>query len=97
MAAQPPLSSNEGDRSSYLHLFRWGWLLLGQPKNEKRRGRIVTIEYDPNQNAYICRIHYGDGEKRYILHPRRSIIGDTIVYGTKVPIKMVNALPLSVV
>jgi tRNA-binding EMAP/Myf-like protein len=64
---------------------------------KKRRGRIVTIEYDPNQNAYICRIHYGDGEKRYNLHPRRAIIGDTIVYGTKVPIKMVNALPLSVV
>ncbi|BAT10282.1 Os10g0214132 [Oryza sativa Japonica Group] len=26
-------------------------------------GRIVTIEYDPNRNAYICLIHYGDGEK----------------------------------
>ena len=35
-------------------------------------GRIVTIEYDPNRNAYICLIHYfwGDGEQRYILHPR---------------------------
>jgi ribosomal protein L2 len=40
-------------------------------------GRIVTIEYDPNRNAYICLIHYGDGEKRYILHPRGAIIGDT--------------------
>ncbi|KAF8098590.1 hypothetical protein N665_0263s0019 [Sinapis alba] len=45
-------------------------------------GRIVTIEYDPNQNAYICPIHYGDGEKRYILHARGAIIGDTIVSGT---------------
>ncbi|GLU24520.1 hypothetical protein SLE2022_405050 [Rubroshorea leprosula] len=42
-------------------------------------GRIVTIEYDPNRNASICLIHYGDGEKRYILHPRGAIIGDTIV------------------
>nr|YP_010831593.1 ribosomal protein L2 [Caragana pruinosa]YP_010831973.1 ribosomal protein L2 [Caragana bongardiana]WFG50119.1 ribosomal protein L2 [Caragana pruinosa]WFG51031.1 ribosomal protein L2 [Caragana bongardiana] len=58
-------------------------------------GRIVTIEYDPNRNAYICLIHYGDGEKRYILHPRGAIIGDTIVDGTEVPIKMGNALPLS--
>ena len=35
-------------------------------------GRIITIEYDPNRNAYICLIHYfwGDGEQRYILHPR---------------------------
>ncbi|KAK8272151.1 hypothetical protein V6Z11_D11G312100 [Gossypium hirsutum] len=24
-------------------------------------GRIVTIEYDPNRNTYICLIHYGDG------------------------------------
>ncbi|OAY24185.1 hypothetical protein MANES_18G141600v8 [Manihot esculenta] len=53
-----------------------------------RGGRIVTIEYDPNQNAYICLIHYGDGEKRYILHPRGPIIGDTIISGTEVPIKM---------
>nr|YP_009328302.1 50S ribosomal protein L2 [Cattleya liliputana]AKE36745.1 50S ribosomal protein L2 [Cattleya liliputana] len=65
-------------------------------RNEKEiSGRIVTIEYDPNRNAYICLIHYGDGEKRYILHPRGAIIGDTIVSGTEVPISMGNALPLS--
>ncbi|PIN01028.1 Mitochondrial/chloroplast ribosomal protein L2 [Handroanthus impetiginosus] len=57
--------------------------------------RIVTIEYDPNRNAYICLIHYGNGEKRYILHPRGAIIGDTIVSGTEVPIKIGNTLPLS--
>ncbi|KAK8482146.1 hypothetical protein V6N12_011630 [Hibiscus sabdariffa] len=67
-------------------------------RNEKDiYGRIVTIEYNPNRNAYICLIHYGDGEKRYILHPRGAIIGDTVVSGTEVPIKMGNALPLSVV
>ncbi|KAF8050894.1 hypothetical protein N665_1859s0021 [Sinapis alba] len=49
-------------------------------------GRIVTIEYDPNRNAYICLIHYGDGEKRYILHPRGAIIGDTIVSDPSVSI-----------
>nr|QKG03090.1 ribosomal protein L2 [Laguncularia racemosa]UIS00602.1 ribosomal protein L2 [Laguncularia racemosa] len=66
-------------------------------RNEKDiYGRIVSIEYDPNRNAYICLIHYGDGEKRYILHPRGAIIGDTIVSGTEVPIKMGNALPLRV-
>nr|YP_010975054.1 ribosomal protein L2 [Amyema miraculosa]WNR57951.1 ribosomal protein L2 [Amyema miraculosa] len=65
-------------------------------RNEKDiYGRIVTIEYDPNRNAYICLIHYGDGEKRYILHPRGAIIGETIVSGTEVPIKMGNALPLT--
>nr|YP_002456499.1 ribosomal protein L2 [Trifolium subterraneum]ACF20580.1 ribosomal protein L2 [Trifolium subterraneum] len=65
-------------------------------RNEKDiYGRIVTIEYDPNRNARICLIHYGDGEKGYILHPRGSRIGDTVVYGTEVPIKMGNALPLT--
>nr|AIJ28130.1 ribosomal protein L2 [Trifolium meduseum] len=65
-------------------------------RNEKDiYGRIITIEYDPNRNARICLIHYGDGEKGYILHPRGAIIGDTVVYGTEVPIKMGNALPLS--
>lgn len=65
-------------------------------RNEKDiYGKIVTIEYDPNRNASICLIHYGDGEKRYILHPRGALIGDTIISGTGVPIKMGNALPLT--
>nr|UVH70415.1 ribosomal protein L2 [Corydalis bungeana]WDA93896.1 ribosomal protein L2 [Corydalis bungeana] len=65
-------------------------------RNEKDiSGRIVTIEYDPNRNAHICLIHYGDGEKRYILHPRGARIGDTILSGTEVPISLGNALPLT--
>lgn len=65
-------------------------------RNEKDiYGRIVTIEYDPNRNAYICLIYYGNGEKRYILHPRGAIIGDSIVSGTEVSIKIGNALPLT--
>nr|YP_010286836.1 ribosomal protein L2 [Hydrocharis dubia]UKT60892.1 ribosomal protein L2 [Hydrocharis dubia] len=65
-------------------------------RNEKNiSGRIVTIEYDPNRNASICLIHYRDGEKRYILHPRGAIIGDTIVSGTKAPIAIGNALTLT--
>jgi len=35
--------------------------------------------------------------KKYILHPKETIIGDTIVSGTEVPIRMRNALPLSTV
>nr|YP_009121255.1 ribosomal protein L2 [Epipogium roseum]AII40865.1 ribosomal protein L2 [Epipogium roseum] len=58
-------------------------------------GRIVTIEHDPNRNSYICLIHYMDGEKRYILHPRGSIIGDNVVSGAEVTISIGNALPLT--
>ncbi|KAK6767609.1 hypothetical protein RDI58_035143 [Solanum bulbocastanum] len=72
------------------------------PGKSRRMGPIMghTMhyrQYDPNRNAYICLIHYGDGERRYILHPRGAIIGDTILSGTEVPIKMGNALPLSAV
>src|SRR5690606_3086260 len=49
-------------------------------------GRIVTIECDPHRNAYICLIHYGDGEKSSILHPRGALLGDPIRSGTAVPI-----------
>nr|QRW36799.1 ribosomal protein L2 [Monotropa uniflora] len=58
-------------------------------------GKIITKEYDPNRNAFICLIHYRDGEKRYILHAKGTQVGNTIVSGTRVPIKLGNALPLS--
>lgn len=34
--------------------------------------------------------HYADGEKGYILHPIRAIIGDTIVSSIEVHVKMGN-------
>nr|QWZ47391.1 ribosomal protein L2 [Drosera peltata] len=65
-------------------------------RNEKNiYGKIVTIESDPNRNADICLIHYEQGQKRYILQPRGAKIGDIIVSGTKIPIKMGNALLLT--
>jgi large subunit ribosomal protein L2 len=60
-------------------------------------GKITTIEYDPNRTANICLIHYEDGEKRYILHPRGIKIGDTIISSNEAPILIGNALPLSAV
>ena len=41
-------------------------------------GQVVSIEYDPNRNANIALINYADGEKRYILHPEKLKIGDSI-------------------
>lgn len=57
-------------------------------------GRVAHIEYDPNRSARIALIHYADGEKRYILHPRGLQVGDTIVSGEKAEIKVGNCLPL---
>ncbi|KQJ94361.1 hypothetical protein BRADI_3g10133v3 [Brachypodium distachyon] len=66
-------------------------------RKTRRIGRTPLRWCHARGRAYICLIHYGNGEKRYILHPRGAIIGDTIVSGTKVPISMGNALPLSAV
>jgi len=57
-------------------------------------GKVATIEYDPNRTARICLIHYLDGEKRYILAPAGIKVGDMIVSGDNVEIKIGNAMPL---
>jgi large subunit ribosomal protein L2 len=57
-------------------------------------GRIAEIEYDPNRSARIALIHYADGEKRYILHPRGMQQGDTIVSGPGSDPQLGNCLPL---
>jgi large subunit ribosomal protein L2 len=57
-------------------------------------GRVAEIEYDPNRSAYIALIHYVDGEKRYILHPRGLRVGDTVNAGPDADIRLGNALPM---
>ena len=57
-------------------------------------GVVATIEYDPNRSANIALINYKDGEKRYIIAPKGIKVGDTIVSGENVDIKVGNALPI---
>ena len=57
--------------------------------------KVASIEYDPNRNARIALLHYIDGEKRYILHPKKLEIGSIVVSGPEAPIEIGNALPLS--
>ena len=58
------------------------------------KGKVISIEYDPNRNANISLISYEDGEKRYILHPENLKVGDSIYSGKNFPIQVGNALPL---
>ena len=55
---------------------------------------VETIEYDPNRSARIALVVYGDGEKRYILHPKGLSVGDTIVSGKGSDVRTGNAIPL---
>ena len=58
-------------------------------------GIVASVEYDPNRNARIALIHYNDGEKRYILHPKNLNVGDKILAGSNSPLTIGNTLPLS--
>ena len=57
-------------------------------------GRVERIEYAPNRSAHLALVLYSDGERRYILAPRRCKAGDPIRSGSDAPIKVGNALPL---
>jgi large subunit ribosomal protein L2 len=57
-------------------------------------GKVMSIEYDPNRNAFISLINYEDGEKRYILHPENLKVGDSISTGKTAAIQIGNSLPL---
>jgi large subunit ribosomal protein L2 len=57
-------------------------------------GKVAAIEYDPNRSANIALINYVDGEKRYILAPNKIQVGDEILSGSGIDIKVGNALPL---
>ena len=57
--------------------------------------RVAAIEYDPNRSAYIALLNYMDGEKRYILAPRRLQVGATVLSGPDADITVGNALPIA--
>jgi large subunit ribosomal protein L2 len=65
-------------------------------KREKKDiiGVVKSIEYDPNRNAYISLIFYRDGEKRYILAPKKIKVGDEIISSQTAEIQIGNCLPL---
>lgn len=57
-------------------------------------GVVTSIEYDPNRSSNISLVTYKDGEKRYIITPESIKVGDKIVSGENVEIKVGNSLPL---
>jgi len=65
-------------------------------KRDKRDmpAKVLTIEYDPCRTCRIALVQYEDGEKRYILCPVSLNVGDTVMSGVNVEIKIGNSLPL---
>ena len=58
------------------------------------KGKVATIEYDPNRSANIALINYVDGEKRYIIAPKDLKVGMEIVSGAAVDIVVGNCMEI---
>lgn len=56
--------------------------------------RVISLEYDPNRNAYLALLVYADGEKRYIIAPEGLKVGDQVVTAETADLKLGNALSL---
>ena len=55
---------------------------------------VERLEYDPNRTSFIALINYKDGEQAYIIAPQRLAVGDTVISGDKVDVKVGNSMPL---
>ena len=56
--------------------------------------KIESIEYDPFRTGFIALVCYADGERRYVLVPKDTKVGDTFTVSEKAKIKRGNRLPL---
>lgn len=58
---------------------------------------VQTIEYDPNRSGFIALLAYADGEKRYVLAPKRLKVGDTVITSPQAPLTPGNRRPLKAI
>ena len=65
-------------------------------KREEREvpGVVKAIEYDPNRNVLIALVMHENGSKRYILLPENVTVGDQVIAGENVEVRVGNAMPL---
>ncbi|MGI5826628.1 MAG: 50S ribosomal protein L2, partial [Patescibacteria group bacterium] len=65
-------------------------------KRSKRdiEGVVEEIQYDPNRNVDIAQVLYKDGDRRFILAPEGLKVGDKIIAGSDVEIRVGSCLPM---
>lgn len=65
-------------------------------KQEKMNipAKVFSIEYDPNRTVRIARLHYADGEKRYILAPEGLKVGGEVIVSEKTKLEPGNRMKL---
>ncbi|KKU11945.1 MAG: 50S ribosomal protein L2 [Parcubacteria group bacterium GW2011_GWB1_45_7] len=68
---------------------------LKQSDKVNVEGKIEAIEYDPNRSAFIMRVLYKDGDRRYVLAPTEVEVGRKIIVAEEVPLEVGNRTKLS--
>ncbi|MEK7604810.1 MAG: 50S ribosomal protein L2 [Patescibacteria group bacterium] len=56
--------------------------------------KFETIEYDPYRSAFIGLALYRDGERRYVIVPKGTAVGDTFIVSETAPLTPGNRLPI---
>lgn len=49
------------------------------------QGKVLSVEYDPNRNAYVMLMDYGAKGKGYLLAPHGIKVGQTVLCAEKAP------------
>jgi large subunit ribosomal protein L2 len=57
--------------------------------------KVETIEYDPFRSGFIALVCFGDGERRYVLAPKKLKVGDQFIVSEKAEVQVGNRLPLA--
>ena len=56
--------------------------------------RVEAIEYDPYRTAFIARLVYRDGERRYVIGVKELKVGDELLTSEQAPLKPGNRMLL---
>ncbi|MBI2010980.1 MAG: 50S ribosomal protein L2 [Candidatus Colwellbacteria bacterium] len=57
-------------------------------------GRVESIEYDPNRSAFIMKVLYADGDRRYLLAPKDVSVDSSVLAAEAAPLKTGNRMML---
>ncbi|MEK7169418.1 MAG: 50S ribosomal protein L2 [Patescibacteria group bacterium] len=52
--------------------------------------KVETIEYDPYRTAFIAKVIYADGDRRYLIAPHKLEVGAKIITSLDAPLELGN-------
>jgi large subunit ribosomal protein L2 len=58
------------------------------------KGKVISLEYDPNRTSFIMLVEYADGDKKYHLAPQQIEVGQEVICSEKAELKTGNRMKL---